>query len=119
MTAHVLEYLLRLLLGAPSLEQPKLEGVVEAPFTAAQIESLNEYQLCPIFRPVTCEEGRLMIATPIGWRCPSCQHREYCAYDYMANWGWLKAAKAMEKQLGRRREWQRSMQSRMASQLSL
>ena len=40
---------------------------LKAPWTAEQVESLNEYQEALVFHPFTSEAGELLIATEAGW----------------------------------------------------
>jgi hypothetical protein len=79
---------------------PALERI-QAPFTAAQVRGLNEYQTGTAFgmhmHPFTCaergdgqhgEEGGdtgVLIATAEGWVCPWCDYTQDWAHGFMAN----------------------------------
>lgn len=89
-----------------------LDGRIIAPFTAAQVRALNNYQQSPTYHPFTCcspeeiatclraksgedrykgldveyndrNEG-VLIATKEGWVCPCGVYKQGWAHDYMA-----------------------------------
>lgn len=85
---------------------------IRTPFTPAQVESLNEYQVSGVFHPFTCgrcrdaemetmgdelkslEDEHLLIATPEGWCCPTCDRQQDWAWEWMANFGWQRLRSA-------------------------
>ena len=76
---------------------------LHAPWTAAQVAKLNEWQASPHAHPFTCTNNRsdaahkryaevhqlhdygILLATPAGWRCPVCGYRQNWAHDFMFN----------------------------------
>lgn len=48
--------------------------IIEAPWTAQQVDALNSYQESGAFHPYTCGNCRnsLLVAGPEGWNCPQC-----------------------------------------------
>lgn len=69
-----------------------------APWTDAEVQSLNEYQTCEYFHSFThCDHQNLM-ATKEGWICPKCSNCEqkWC-HKWMANGAWREYAKESEK----------------------
>lgn len=65
------------------------EGRIKAPFTPEQVKALNEWQQCDWVHPFTCgrhhpDKNSLLVATPEGWKCPSCDYTQDCAHDFMA-----------------------------------
>lgn len=75
--------------GVTSLDKLKLTDC-----TPEQIEKLNRYQRAGSFHPFTCgnrsdpghesdREG-ILLATPEGWRCPTCDYRQNWAHPFMA-----------------------------------
>lgn len=75
---------------------------VQAPFTADQVSSLNNYQASGVMHPFTCGvcrdrlgtyvdgrlDDRLLVATLAGWICPTCDGVQTWAWDWMADWRW-------------------------------
>lgn len=75
---------------------------VVAPFTDDQVKSLNDYQVSGVMHPFTCggcrdrlgiREGkfvndRLLVATPAGWVCPTCDYTQDWAWAWMADETW-------------------------------
>lgn len=65
--------------------------MVEAPWTEAQCAKLNEFQDCPWVHEFTCgtkqkhapDASTKLVATPIGWACPSCDYRQSWAHSGM------------------------------------
>lgn len=71
----------------------------QAPFTEAQVRSLNDYQVSGVMHPFTCgpcrdrlgiREGndRLLVATPEGWICPTCDYTQDWCWAWMADGTW-------------------------------
>ena len=69
---------------------------VHAPFTAAQVESLNDYQASGVFHPFTGRnelapdgEDDILVATPVGWRSTrDPEYRQTWAWAWMADRSW-------------------------------
>lgn len=73
---------------------------VRAPFTPEQVTSLNDYQRSGVFHPFTCGPCRdsdpnlplldehLLVATEVGWVCPTCDHTQDWAWAFMADGSW-------------------------------
>ena len=63
---------------------------VKAPFTPAQVESLNAYQQQSRLHPYTC--GRcadaVLVATAGGWVCRQCDYKQDWCVSMMADWSW-------------------------------
>jgi len=71
----------------------------KAPWTEAEVDSLNEYQKDAIFHPFTCpnrgdgphrethNQLGLLIATKDGWVCPDCFYTQTWAHDFMMDYG--------------------------------
>ena len=75
--------------------------MLEAPWTAEQVDALNDYQRNGHFHPFTCGGDRnndehraaylsrgdrdhgLLIATQAGWRCPACDYQQSWAHAFM------------------------------------
>jgi hypothetical protein len=82
-------------------DTPNTLNVIEAPFTPAQVESLNGFQSSGVFHPFTCGndncpgKGRNFInldileATEQGWVCPSCDYTQDWAHNFMADNSWV------------------------------
>jgi hypothetical protein len=71
--------------------------VTRAPFTPAQVASLNAYQASETFHPFTCGnelcpgtdgDSAVLIAAESGWRCPACPYAQDWAMDMMADGSW-------------------------------
>lgn len=65
------------------------EDRIEAPWTAEQVWSLNEYQASGAMHPFTSENSTELIATPDGW----IEHEDgkviqKWAWAWMADWSW-------------------------------
>lgn len=60
-----------------------------APWTAEQVEALNEYQRLGYAHEFTCgndhDGDRVLVATRDGWRCPSCDYTQDWAHEGMAD----------------------------------
>lgn len=63
------------------------------PWTAEQVEAMNQFQHERTFHPFTCEnrnDGKhgdgegILIATPDGWICPHCDYKQGWAHGFMA-----------------------------------
>lgn len=71
-------------------------GKVTAPFTPAQVDSLNSYQASGIFHEFTCgndqcrglSDRRVLYAREDGWHCQSCDYTQDWAHGAMADWSW-------------------------------
>lgn len=58
-------------------------GRMQAPWTPAEVEALNEYQRRGEMHPFTCANGcGVLEATESGWRCP-------CGYTQAWAWTWM------------------------------
>lgn len=68
-----------------------------APWTDAEVESLNAYQASSAMHPFTCENddadhcASVLVATTAGWTCPDCDYTQNWATAWMANWAWRVA----------------------------
>ena len=75
--------------------EPETQSQVwaQAPWTQAQVDSLNRYQYESHGHPFECpyRHGRehLLIATVDGWRCPNCPYTQDWAHHYMADGSWI------------------------------
>jgi ssDNA-binding Zn-finger/Zn-ribbon topoisomerase 1 len=62
---------------------------IDAPWTDAQVEALNLFQMADYFHPFTCphdhgdQQDRVLRATPAGWVCPHCDYTQTWAHDFM------------------------------------
>lgn len=60
-----------------------------APWTAEQVEALNEFQRLGYMHEFTCpnnhQSDRVLVAHPHGWQCPSCDYVQDWAHDFMAD----------------------------------
>jgi hypothetical protein len=76
-----------------------MEEKVTAPFTLAQVKSLNAYQQSGYIHPFTCGSGRrkdaahfdgegVLLATADGWVCLFCDYTQDWAHAWMADWRW-------------------------------
>lgn len=70
---------------------------LRAPFSLAQIFSINEFQQSGRFRPFECayrdaHPGRTstLVAYRFGMACPSCTYEQEWVYPLMADWSWRK-----------------------------
>lgn len=69
---------------------------VLAPFSAAQVASLNAFQLAGVFHPFTCpnhDDHRghlLLVASTDGWRCAmqECDYTQGWAHAFMTDRSW-------------------------------
>jgi len=58
---------------------------IHAPFTPAQVEHLNNWQIDGRVVPLTCGKCRTdLVATVDGWICPTCGYRQDWAPAEMA-----------------------------------
>lgn len=73
---------------------------VDAPWTAAQVDSLRRYQRESMFHPFTCpnrRDGRhertrdlgVLEVTPAAWICPDCDYVQTWAHAWMADFAWM------------------------------
>jgi hypothetical protein len=85
-------------------------------FTADEVESLNAYQLSGRFHPFTCgtkekhvnsHDDDVLAAGPDGFHCPSCDHVQGWAHEWMKNWSWRGPASAHDPFASSR--WTRSL----------
>jgi len=72
---------------------------VRAPFTPAQVASLNGYQASASFHGFTCGddacpgadgERAALRAQEDGWHCPACPYTQDWAHDSMADGSWQR-----------------------------
>jgi hypothetical protein len=62
-----------------------------APFTLAEVATLNEFQNSDVWEAVTCpnpECGRELVATEAGWTCPACSFTQNWAFAWMTDGSW-------------------------------
>jgi hypothetical protein len=67
-----------------------------APWTDAEVESLNAYQQSGVFHEFTCggDECRAtLVASRDGWACPECGYEQGWAHPFMADGRWREFAK--------------------------
>lgn len=77
------------------------DDVSRAPWTDAEVASLNAYQSDPRNHPFTCGGDRkdarhadgegVLVATGLGWVCPFCGYRQGWAHRRMADGSWRLA----------------------------
>jgi hypothetical protein len=65
--------------------------IVRAPWSAQQVNALNDYQARDDVHEYTCvndhdEESRILIATEQGWVCPSCDYKQDWAHRAVLVW---------------------------------
>lgn len=65
--------------------------MIKAPWTQEQVDGLNAYQAAPWVHPFTCGnkhgdhgDENVLVATPEGWRCLSCDYTQDWAHASMA-----------------------------------
>lgn len=82
-----------------------MTGIVTAPWTAEQVDSLNDYQQSGAFHPFTCGNDQCraanrspLTATPHGWVHP-CGYTQNWAHTFMADGSWKPAVTAMQELL--------------------
>ncbi|MEU2426982.1 hypothetical protein ABZ619_39220 [Streptomyces sp. NPDC007851] len=85
------------LLGAPpilALLAGANDNLLQAPWTAAQVENLNVYQKAGYFHPFTCgrrdqhrDNPGVLVAAVDGWHCPAggCDYVQSWAHSFMAD----------------------------------
>jgi hypothetical protein len=81
-------------------------------FTAEEVRHLNDWQQSGIVHPFTCgrdhDGPRELIATGVGWICPSCDYRQDWAHDFMKDGTALAEQRAlvdrMNSQQGKARQ---------------
>jgi hypothetical protein len=56
---------------------------IHAPFTAKQVQGLNEFQASEFVHPFTCKCGANLVATEAGWICNECDYTQDWAHDFM------------------------------------
>jgi hypothetical protein len=84
----------------------KVHGeMIKAPFTAEQVEALNQYQKSGKFHPFTCPgnlsdcaKHRDLIATTAGWVCACGKYQQYWAHESMMEVVALQSKLDQEKQ---------------------
>lgn len=63
------------------------DGTLKAPWTSSEVAALNRYQTCGFVHEFTCggdhAGNRVLLATPEGWRCPTCDYRQDWAHSAM------------------------------------
>jgi hypothetical protein len=81
-------------------------GMVHAPWSAAQVESLNGYQHSLAGHPFTCpgaHENRgevVLVAWDDGWHCPEdCGYAQTWAHEFMADGSWREVAAEIQRAL--------------------
>lgn len=83
----------------PIVAPPKRAS--SAPWTAGQVDSLNEYQRSGFGHPYTCPnrdvghregvDGRsVLVATEAGWDCPDCAYTQDWAHQWTVDGSWRK-----------------------------
>lgn len=91
------------------------DGLLQPPWTPAQVENLNAYQRAGYFHPFTCgrrDEHRdnpgVLVATADGWHCPAdgCPYVQGWAHGFMADppAPIVRAMTEREQQMARMRE---------------
>jgi len=65
--------------------------IIKAPWTAEQVDTLNQFQRSPAIHPFTCPGhagggDRTLVATRSGWICPHCDYRQDWFHDFMVRW---------------------------------
>jgi hypothetical protein len=80
--------------------------IVHAPFTAAEVESLNGYQHSLAGHPFTCpgahaDRGEVvLVAHEGGWRCPrDCGYAQTWAHEFMTDGSWRETAAEIKRVL--------------------
>lgn len=58
-----------------------MESESNAPWTPAEVQSLNAFQESGVFHGFTSHDGIQIIATEHGWVCP-------CGCEYIQTWAW-------------------------------
>lgn len=56
--------------------------MLKAPFTTDQVAALNRWQACGWVHPFTCQCGKNLVATTVGWVC-DCGYTQDWAHDMM------------------------------------
>jgi hypothetical protein len=72
-----------------------------APFTPAEVATLNEYQQSGVWHPFTCGNalcGRELIATEAEWVCPGCSYTQDWAYTWMADGSWCDQRTVLDRE---------------------
>lgn len=61
-----------------------------SPWTPEQVAQLNKWQAAGYVHPFTCSNddcaggnGKNLVATGDGWRCPSCDYKQDWCHDFM------------------------------------
>lgn len=73
------------------------DDVSVAPWTDAEVRSLNDYQAAGVMHPFTCESddeppcNTVLRATTGGWECPDCDYRQNWACTFMTDGSWRAA----------------------------
>jgi hypothetical protein len=67
-----------------------------APWTLAEVESLNAFQAAGVTHPFTCPHDRwcehdVLVATEAGWICGGCDYTQDWAHVFMADGSWREA----------------------------
>jgi hypothetical protein len=76
-------------------------GMVLAPWSADQVDSLNGFQRSGAFHPFTCpreherEDDDRLLALAAGWKCcqEGCGYTQEWAHAFMADWSWQQDAR--------------------------
>lgn len=66
-------------------------SMMYAPFTADQIQSINEYQESGNFHPFTCGNSSnhpVLVATQDGMKCPKCHFCQKWVHEWMSDGSW-------------------------------
>jgi hypothetical protein len=77
-----------------------------APWTGAEVASLNDYQASAMMHPFTCgndSSHHLLQADAAGWACPCCDYRQNWAFAWMADGSWRYAFPELPPDALRRR----------------
>ena len=76
-------------LPTPELSTPQVD-LIEAPFSAEQVNALNAFQLRGDFHSFTCGKHsghRDLVATEKGWICEDCDYTQNWAHSFMVKMG--------------------------------
>ena len=75
-----------------------------APFSDAQVESINGFQRSGVMHPFTCpvddpvhSVDSHLVATPAGMHCPAdgCEYRQDWVHEFMADGQWRDGARQL------------------------
>lgn len=70
--------------------------MIKAPFSTAQVNSINEFQEAGVVHPFTCGDDEcraknssaVLVADEGGLKCPCCPYTQDWVHDYMADGSW-------------------------------